>query len=120
MRILLALSAVFALSACMPSEIVGSDPNGREIRIAFYPGGNALDDLMIIGGNNYFGQAQYQIDDPLGDIGFRLKNGPRVQAECSATRRNFMGENECTSYTVYRSDFDRIPTGSRFGRPAMY
>ena len=74
----LALSAVVFVSACMPSEVKGTKPDGSSITLQFYPGGSRLDDLVIIAGKNYFGKAQYQTDDPLGDIGFRLKSGERV------------------------------------------
>jgi hypothetical protein len=113
------LCAVF-VSGCMPAEVIGQAPDGNEIRVMFYPGGTVLDDLIIIDGVNYFGSAQYQMDDPLGDVGFRLSSGPRVQAECVSTRQDFMGNDECVRYEVYRSSFDLIPEGSTFNAPSIF
>ena len=109
-----------ALSACMPAEVIGQKPDGQEVRVMFYPGGTVLDDLIIIDGVNYFGSAQYQIDDPVGDVGFRLSSGERVQAECVSTRKDFIGNDECVRYEVYRSSFDLIPMGSTFNAPSIF
>ena len=114
------LTSILALTGCMPADIVGRKPDGREVRVMFYPGGETLDDLIIIGGVNYFGKAQYQINDPLADIGFRLKSSERVQAECIATRKDFAGDDECAQYKVYRSSFDLIPVGTIFDRPSTF
>ena len=108
------------LSACMPAEVIGQKPDGQEIRVMFYPGGTVLDDLIIIDGVNYFGSAQYQIDDPTGDVGFRLSSGERVQAECVSTRKDFIGNDECVRYEVYRSSFELIPMGSTFNAPSIF
>ena len=115
-----ALVSVLALSGCIPAEIIGQKPDGSEIRLAFYPGGSILDDLIIIDGTNYFGTAQYQMDDPLADVGFRLNSGERAQAECVSVRENFVGDDECARYEVYRSSFDLIPEGTTFNRPEMF
>jgi hypothetical protein len=112
--------SAFALAGCMPAEIIGQKPDGNEIRLMFYPGGSILDDLIIIDGVNYFGTAQYQMDDPIGDVGFRLKSGERAQAECVSVRKNFMGDDECARYEVYRSSFDLIPEDTTFSRPEMF
>lgn len=114
------IASVLMLTGCMPGEIVGRKPNGGEVHVTFYPGGLSLNDLMIIEGVNYFGTAQYQIDDPLADIGFRLESGERAQAECISVSKNILGEDECAQYEVYRSSFDLIPSGTVFSRPEMY
>lgn len=116
--VLLLASAL--LAGCMPAELIGVKPDRSEVRIAFYPGGNILDDLMIIDGVNHFGTAQYQMDDPIGDIGFRTTSGERVQAECVSVRKNFMNEDECARYEVYRSSFGPVPEGTSFNRPEMF
>jgi hypothetical protein len=108
------------LAGCMPAELIGIAPDRSEIRIAFYPGGNVLDDLIIIDGVNHFGTAQYQMDDPVGDIGFRTTSSERVQAECVSVRQNFMGDDECARYEVYRSSFGPVPEGTTFNRPEMF
>jgi hypothetical protein len=112
--------SAFTLSGCMNAVIVGTRPDGSEIRLLFYPGGSILDDLIIIDGVNYFGTAQYQVDDPLADVGFRLKSGERVQAECVSVVKNFMDKDECARYEIYRSSFGLIPEGSIFDRPKMF
>jgi hypothetical protein len=104
----------------MPAEITGVKPNGTNITVIFYPGGVSLDDLIIINGANYFGTAQYQIDDPLADIGFRLSSNERVRAECISVRKDFIGDDECVRYEVFRSSFNLIPTGTIFNRPDIY
>ena len=86
----------------------------------FYPGGGNLDDLLIYQGQNYFGTAQYQIDDPLGDIGFRLNSGERIQAECNVIGENIIGEGECKRYEVYRSSWETIPEGTVVDTPEMF
>ena len=48
---------------------------------------------MIIDGQNYFGKSEYQMQDPLGDIGFRLNSGERVQAECKVIGKDLSGED---------------------------
>lgn len=108
------------LAGCMPAELIGTAPGGAEIRISFYPGGSVLDDLLIIDGVNHFGTAQFQMDDPVGDIGFRTLDGSRVQAECVSVRKDFMGQDECARYEVYRSTFAPVPNGSTFNRPEMF
>ncbi|MDU8927011.1 hypothetical protein RXV86_06415 [Alisedimentitalea sp. MJ-SS2] len=82
----------------------------------FYPGGNTIDDLLIVDGVNHFGKAQYQIDDPLGDIGFKFSTGERIQAECVREGKNIIGDPECQRYEVYRSSFDPID-GTQADRP---
>lgn len=108
------------LAGCMPAELIGIKSDRSEVRIAFYPGGSVLDDLIIIDGVNHFGTAQYQMDDPVGDIGFRTNAGERVQAECVSVRQNFMNEDECARYEVYRSSFGPVPEGTTFNRPEMF
>jgi len=97
--------------------------------VTFYPGGDVLDDLIIIDGVNYFGKAQYQIGDPLSDMGFRFNSGKRVRAECLQTGKNILGEDECKLYEVFRSDFlyevfrsdfELIPKGSRTPRLQLW
>ncbi|MDD7911535.1 hypothetical protein PUV47_16515 [Pseudovibrio exalbescens] len=104
----------------MPALIEGVSPNGKKLEFKYYPGGDKLDDLLIIEGKNYFGTAQYQMDDPLADIGFRFNKGIKVQAECIRTRRNFIDEIECVEYEVYRSSFDHVPEGSKFFMPELF
>jgi len=114
------VAASFGLGACMPAELVGENPAGKEIRISFYPGGTVLDDLMIIDGVNHFGKAQYQMDDPIADVGFRTNDGARVQAECISVRKDILDQDECARYEVYRSNFAPVPEGSTFDRPAIF
>jgi hypothetical protein len=113
-----AIGAVFLLSGCIPSEITGQKPNGEKVSVLFYPGGTALDDLIIIAGKNYFGKAQYQINDPLGDVGFRLKSGERVQAECAQQGKNIIGQPDCKKYTIYRSSFALLPEKTVMLKPS--
>lgn len=110
--------SVAALSGCIPSELVGSKPGGGKVTALYYPGAPALEDLLIIGGTNYFGKAQYQMDDPVADIGFRFKSGERFQAECTLVGKNIIGDKECKRYTVVRSTFPLIPEKTVFPRPA--
>ncbi len=56
----------------------------------------------------------------MGDIGFRLKTGEKVQAECTKIGKNIIDKDECKEYTVYRSSFDLIPEGSVFSKPDQY
>ncbi len=114
------LFALLGLQGCIPTPVEGVDPNGQSLSFKFYTGGEKLDDLLIIGDVNHFGKAQYQIDDPLADIGFRFNSGQRVQAECIRTQKDIIGDDECTEYQVYRSSFDQIPSGSRFFRPSLF
>ncbi|MDF3607976.1 hypothetical protein PE067_18690 [Paracoccus sp. DMF-8] len=122
-RVFMAVPVMLAclfLAGCFPTDLTGVRADGGQIKAMFYPGGNRLDDLVIVDGRNYFGKGQYQMDDPLADVGFRFKDGMRVQAECSRTGKDIMGAEECTEYTVYRSDFPPIPEGTRFARPEMF
>ena len=106
-------------TSCMPSEFQIN--NGQKtLNVMFYPGSDILDDLLIIDGENYFGKAQFQLDDPLGDIGFRMNNGQRVQAECSKVGKDWLDEDECKEYTVYRSSFALIPEGVRIPKPSLF
>ena len=88
--------------------------------VLYYPGGNILDDLLIIDGVNYFGKAQYQLTDPLGDIGFRFNDLRRVRAECIQVGKNVIGDDECAVYEVFRSDFSFMPVGMRIPRPKQF
>lgn len=115
---IITIGAVFVLSGCLPSEIVGQKPNGEKVVAMFYPGGTALDDLLIIAGKNYFGKAQYQMDDALGDIGFRFKSGERFQAECTQQGKNIIGQPECKKYTIYRSSFPLLPERTVILKPS--
>lgn len=111
---------VLALAGCFPADLAGTRPDGGRISLMFYPGGSALDDLVIVEGRNFFGKGQYQMDDPLADVGFRMNDGPRIQAECSLKGKDIMDQPECKQYTVYRSDFEPIPVGTVFPRPEMF
>lgn len=117
---LCAAVGVATLAGCFPTEMVGTREDGGRVALMFYPGGNRLKDLVIIDGVNHFGQGQYQMDDPLADVGFRFDDGTRVQAECTLQGKDLMGDAECGEYTVYRSDFPLIPQGTRFPRPDMF
>ena len=119
-RVAISAALLVFLAGCFPSDINGRRPDGNNVKLLFYPGGNRLDDLVIFEGTNYFGKAQYQIDDPLGDIGFRLSSGERVQAECVLVGKDIIGNDECKRYVVYRSSWDVIPEGTIFDRPEMY
>lgn len=114
----IAIGAVFALTGCLPSEIVGQKPNGEKVVVMYYPGGTALDDLLIIAGKNYFGKGQYQMDDPVGDVGFRFKSGERFQAECVQQGKNIIGQPECKKYSIYRSSFPLLPEKTIILRPS--
>lgn len=105
------------LSGCLPAEINIKTPKGERLNVLFYPGGEALDDLIIFSGKNYFGKAEFQIGNPLGDIGFKLKTGERVQAECTLTGKDIIGQPQCKEYKVYRSTFALFPTGSIILKP---
>ncbi len=105
------------LAGCVPAEITGQKPNGEKVSVLFYPGANNLDDLLIIGGKNYFGKAQYQIDDPMADVGFRFKTGERVQAECTQKGKDILGQPQCKKYMVYRSTFALLPEKTVINRP---
>lgn len=110
--------AIFLLTGCIPSEIISQKPSGEKVVAQFYPGGNALDDLLIIGGKNYFGKAQYQPNDPMGDIGFKFKTGERFQAECTQQGKNIIGQLECKKYTIYRSTFPILSEKTSITRPS--
>lgn len=87
------LAPTLLLSACVPTAIEAHLSSGSTLKISFYRGGSALDDLMIIDGQNYFGKSEYQMQDPLGDIGFRLNSGERVEAECKVIGKDLSGED---------------------------
>jgi len=119
--IVLVAAASFALSACYPAKLA-IEAQGKPLpTVLFYPGGSNLDDLLIVGGVNYFGKAQYQIDDPLSDIGFRLNDGRRIQAECVKQGKEKYGDKiECKRYRVYRSSFAQIPVGAEADKPSQF
>jgi|GEM_PF-3190150 len=108
------------LGGCFPAEIKGKTPSGDAIKFLFYTGGSKLDDLIIYNSVNYFGKAQYQIDDPVGDVGFRINTGDRVQAECTIKGVDIIGNIECKLYTVYRSSVSFIPVDTIIYRPEMF
>jgi hypothetical protein len=120
LRTAVSIAALMCLSGCMAADVYGTTPAGSRVQIRFYPGAPTLDDLMIIGGVNYFGTAQYDYDDPIGDIGFRLLSGERVQAECAQVGRDTIGQQECRIYSVYRSTFNLIPVGTTFAAPSLF
>ena len=111
---------VTLLSGCFSTEIVLDGANTQSPTILFYTGSEQLDDLLIVDGKNHFGKAQYQIDDPIGDIGFRFKDGQRFQAECIKQGKDIIGEVDCKRYEVYRSTFDLIPVGTQADKPSLY
>ncbi len=119
-RLYLCAIAMLALTGCFPAEVTLENSATKTPTILFYPGSDVLDDLLIIDGVNYFGKAQYQINDPLGDIGFRLNDGRRVQAECILEGKDIIGDVECKRYEVYRSSFDLIPVGAQANRPSIF
>ena len=108
------------LAGCMPAEIRCTLPSGGTVTMQFYPGSHVLDDLVILEGKNYFGTAQYQFDDPLGDLGFRLSSGERVRAECTLVGLDIIGQDECKRYEVYRSSWEQVPAGTIFERPEVF
>lgn len=118
-KLITSLIAVMIMTGCMPAEVEVKTPQGK-LKVMFYPGGSVLQDLIIIQGKNYFGTAQYQMDDALADIGFRFADGTRVQAECSSAGKDIIGQPECKIYTVYRSSFALIPAGSVVPKPALF
>lgn len=115
-----ASAMLLVLAGCFPADLTGTKPDGGRVGVKFYPGGSALDDLVIVGDRNFLGKGQYQMDDPLADVGFRMNDGPRIQAECTLTGKDIMDQPECKQYTVYRSDFEPIPVGTVFLRPEMF
>lgn len=115
----LVFSFSIGLHGCMPSKLQINNGN-KSMDVLYYPGGNTLDDLLIIDGVNYFGKAQYQLTDPLGDIGFRFNDLRRVRAECVEVGKNIIGDDECAVYEVFRSDFSLIPTGITIPRPKQF
>lgn len=120
MRTFSAIGLLILVGGCFPADLSGRTPAGDELRFLFYPGGEALDDLVIFEESNYFGKAQYQIDDPLADVGFRLNTGERVQAECVVIGEDILGDDECRRYEVYRSSWDKIPEGTHFDSPDLF
>ncbi len=118
MKKLLLVAVCVLLSGCLPSEVYVQKPNGERLKVLFYSGGSKIDDLLIIDGRNYFGKAEYQINNPTGDVGFKLKTGERVQAECSTVGKNIINEQECKAYVIYRSTFNLLPVGSNFYKPS--
>ena len=116
---LIGFFTISSLSACMPTEL--EIDNGKNmLTVKFYPGGDIIDDLLIINGVNYFGKAQYQFDDSLADIGFRFNDGKRVRAECIQVGKDFIGEDECKLYEVFRSDFELLPEQTKIPQPDIF
>jgi hypothetical protein len=119
-KIFLGSVIAISLAACMPVKVNINKPNGSETDISFYPGGNTLDDLLIIDGKNYFGKAAYQMDDPMGDIGFTFNDGAKIRSECINKGKDIIGNDECKLYEVYRSNFELVPEGSKSPRPQLF
>jgi len=119
-KVIAALGVTTVVAGCFSTDITGRTPSGQEVTMLFYHGDDNIDDLVIFEGRNYFGTAQYQISDPLGDIGFRLNSGERAQAECIVIGKDIYGQDECRRYEVYRSSWDAIPEGSLFDRTEMF
>lgn len=69
--------------ACIPTSVKLTNADGHDMLVMYNPGGTSLPDLVMINGTYYFGKAQYQLDDPLADI----------------------GQDRCALYEVFRSDF---------------
>ena len=120
MKKLICLIVFYSLSACMPAEIFFNKPDGSTLTVKFYPGGEVLDDLLIINEKNYFGKAAYQIDDPLGDIGFTFSDRKKIRAECINIGKSILDQDECKLYEVYRSNFELIPEGTTVPRPQLF
>lgn len=120
LRYLIPAVLVLLVSACTSANIDINTPSGQAVRATFYAGNQVakVPDLLIIDGKNYFGVVGYQMQDPLGDISFRLEDGRKIQAECAKPGKNSIDKPECKSYLVYRSDFDPIPVNSTALRPA--
>lgn len=114
-----ATAALLMTQACIPTQIYVEAPGKKLLSIQFYPGGETLPDLLVINGENYYGKAQYQWDDPLADIGFRFVDGRRVRAECLRSAKDILGMEQCALYEVYRSDFDLIPEGIQAPNPTL-
>lgn len=117
MQRLLATAALGILAACHPAKVTLQNAATKDPEILFYSGSSTLDDLLIVDGVLHFGKAQYQVDDPLGDIGFRFNSGERIQSECIEQGETFLGDPKCLRYEVYRSSFDAIPIGTQAQRP---
>ena len=111
---------MFILSGCMAAKMQVNKPDGSVLDLSYYPGGSTLEDLIIIEGVNYFGKAAYQIDDPMGDIGFTFNDGRKIRSECISKGKDIIGQDECKLYEVYRSSFDFIPEGTKIPRPQLF
>ena len=57
---LILLTTTLFLSACFPTSFEAVKPNGDKFEVLFYPGGEVIDDLLIIEEQNYFGTAPLQ------------------------------------------------------------
>lgn len=120
MRVVSMIFVIFAISACMPAKFQVNRPDNSKLDVIYYPGGNTLDDLVIINEQNYFGKAAYQFDDPMGDIGFTFLDGKKIRSECISSGKDILGQDECKLYEVYRSNFELIPEGSKVPRPQLF
>ena len=118
--LILTIITMIALSSCMPAKMQAHKPSGAMFDLSYYPGGSTLDDLIIIEGVNYFGKAAYQIDDPMGDIGFTFSDGKKIRSECISKGKDMIGQDVCKLYEVYRSNFDLIPEGTKVPRPQFF
>ena len=119
-RTLISIILCASLSGCIPTGFQIIKPDNTTLDVSYYPGGNSLDDLIIVEGINYFGKASYQFDDPLADIGFRFNSGERVRSECISVGKDIIGQDECKLYEVFRSNFALVPEGSQIPRPQMF
>ncbi|WP_122075593.1 hypothetical protein [Pseudophaeobacter sp. EL27] len=114
-----AATALLVMQACIPTSVKLTNADGHDMLVMYYPGGTSLLDLVMINGTYYFGKAQYQLDDPLADIGFRFESGERVRAECIRVGQDIIGQDRCTLYKVFRSDFRLFPEGTLIPSPGL-
>lgn len=118
-KIAVATSALLLTQACISTSLGLTNADGKNVFVMYYPGGEVLPDLLVIDGVNHYGKAQYQIDDPLADIGFRFEIGKRVRAECVEAGKDILGLEQCRRYKVFWSDFEKFPVGTIIPNPAL-
>lgn len=114
-----ATAALLVMQACIPTSVKLTNADGHDMLVMYYPGGTSLPDLVLINGTYYFGKAQYQLDDPSADIGFRFESGERVRAECIRVGKDIIGQDRCALYEVFRSDFRLFPEGTLIPSPRL-
>ncbi|WP_319498923.1 hypothetical protein [uncultured Cohaesibacter sp.] len=116
----LAILPLMLMTACVPVKISGQKPDGTKVRLLFYPGGDKLQDLVILDDHNYFGTVSELDNAPANDLQFTLSDGRTFAAECTAVQVDAANNPKCMEYEVYRSEDDAIPERTVFYRPRWY